>query len=795
MDILDINDNIESPLNLKVSFNGLLERYERLAKSNNPVEVENAKRVLAIAEANPILRDGFSELSILDEYETEIKEILRDTFDPLLTENEIKTASVPFHNVIFNASERFKSIIEAAGDDFELEIQNMPMDRMYIIACTVILMRCYGYNFNFKRPFFYEIPDAAGIKRFYKILYNADFIDIIPKASAPKLTEKDIEVLLDNFDDLDLWKAKFPPNSYDFKGFVISNIFDVTDDQSISNIKSSLIDINKRNDEVMADLHEAFSSLMGVKDIKVGFSMFNEETKSFERIKGEGVQSFVLNGKEMVGCDAAFCERSYKAIHSGSDFFSVSDVDLYYEMSKGKAPQYQILKEQGFKSAIIAPIANQNELLGILELVSYQPRALNSLNANKLIDIMPFILMAVERIKREEENLVEAIIQQECTSIHSSVHWRFAEEAKNFIHTVAETGEKPMFRKISFDNVYPLFGQIDVKGSSQARNTATQRDLNLQLSLAQDIVEKALEIKYLPIYEQTKFQIREYVVMLEKSFKVDSEHEISTFLREEVNPVLRLINKNVEILKDRIEDYFNRIDEDLEVVYFYRRHYDETIRMINNNMAAMLDDKQEEAQAMYPHYYERFKTDGVEHNMYIGESITKENSFSPILLYNLRLWQLQVMVEMENEYYQNQDQYPVALDVASMVLVFNQPLSIRFRQDEKRFDVDGTYNARYEVVKKRVDKAYIKGTTKRATVKGKLTIIYSQKEDELEYVRYIKFMQSKNMLDNDLEFLELEDLQGVTGLKALRVSILYHKDSEDKNFYTYQDLMDTIRHD
>jgi hypothetical protein len=25
--------------------------------------------------------------------------------------------------------------------------------------------------------------------------------------------------------------------------------------------------------------------------------------------------------------------------------------------------------------------------------------------------------------------------------------------------------------------------------------------------------------------------------------------------------------------------------------------------------------------------------------------------------------------------------------------------------DEKRFDVDGTYNARYEVVKKRIDKA------------------------------------------------------------------------------------------
>lgn len=793
---MDINNNIESPLTLKISFNKLLERYEELAKSKNPIEVENARRVLKIAERHPILREGFSELSILDKLSAEIQEILRDTFDPLLTLNEIKTASVPFHNLIFNSSQRFKNIVAAAGEGFDLKMKNMPEDKTYIIACTVILMRCYNYNFNFKRPFFYEIPDASGIMRYYKILYNADFIDIVPKAEAPKLTDKDIEVLLDNFDNLDLWKEKFPPNSYDFKGFVICNIFDVTDDQSISNIKSSLIDISDRqNEEIMRDLRYAFSSLMSVKDIKVGFLVYNKEKDTFEQAHGDGIPSFMLKGKETVGCKDSFCGQSYQKLLTKGDYYSISDVDLFSEMAEGKAPQYEILKRQNIKSAIFAPIANEHELLGVLELVSSQPRALNSLNANKLIDIMPFILMAVERTKREEENLIEAIIQQECTSIHSSVHWKFREEAQAFINAEFQTGEKPVFRKIAFDNVFPLFGQIDVQGSSMARNAATQRDMNLQLTLAKDIIDQAIDIENLPIYEQIKFQIDTYLSVLEHHFKVDSEHEITTFLSEEVNPVLKLIQKNINALKDGVQDYFNRIDEDLEVVYFYRRHHDQTIKMINDNMASMLDEKQMEAQHMYPHYFERYKTDGVEHNMYIGESITKENSFSPIYLYNLRLWQLQVMVEMENEYYQKQNEYPVALDVASMVLVFNQPLSIRFRQDEKRFDVDGTYNARYEVVKKRVDKAFIKGTTKRATVKGKLTVIYSQKEDENEYVRYIKFLQAKKMLHDDLEFLELEDLQGVTGLKALRVSILYHTSKEDKNFYTYQDLMDTIKQD
>ena len=206
----------------------------------------------------------------------------------------------------------------------------------------------------------------------------------------------------------------------------------------------------------------------------------------------------------------------------------------------------------------------------------------------------------------------------------------------------------------------------------------------------------------------------------------------------------------------------------------------------------MLDEKQVDAQQMYPHFFERYKTDGVEHNMYIGEAITKEDSFDNIYLYNLRLWQLQVMCEMENEFYNNQHEYPMSLDVTSMILVFNQPLSIRFRMDEKRFDVDGTYNARYEVVKKRVDKAFVKGTTDRITHKGKITIVYSQKEDEQEYMRYVKFLQSKHVLGDEVEILELEDLQSVTGLRAIRASILY-TDKEDQKFYTYDDLMATLK--
>lgn len=788
----DLNDNLESPFKLLVSFNKLLKHYEALAESDDEFIAAKARRVLRTADAFPILRDGFSDVSILKERETEIGIILQDSFSPVLSKNEIKTASVPFHDLIFNSSERFKSIINEAGSDFELKIKNMPEDDRYIIACTIILVFCYGFDMNFKRPFYYEIPNAKGIMQFYKILYNADFTEIVPTKNAPKITQNDVDELLDNFDNIELWKEKFPKDSYTFKGFVISNIFNVTDDQSISNIKTTLIGEDKRqSDGFMNDFHEIFRSLLGLKDIKVGFSIYNEEEDIFERVYGAEMNSFLLNDLESNSCSGTLCCMSYQTLLKDKKFYSVSDVDKSYNLSKGKAPQFKTLSDQNIKSAILAPIANDKGLMGILEIVSEKPKVLNSINANKLNDVMPFIVTAVERSKNEEKNLIEAIIQTECTSIHSSVHWRFEKEARNFIKEQLK-GNEPNFNKIAFENIYPLYGQIDIKGSSEARNSATGQDLTIQLNAIKAIIEKAFQLENLPIHEQFLYQINNYLEGLEDNFQVDSEQQISAFIKHDIDPVLYHL-KAIDIFKDEVQSYFDSIDDKVEVLYHHRKNYDDTIALINKEMASLLDKKQAEAQAMYPHYFERFKTDGVEHNMYIGESITKEDSFNPIYLYNLRLWQLQVMVEMENAFYLMQSDFPVSLDVASMILVFNQPLSISFRMDEKQFDVDGTYNARYEIVKKRVDKAHIKGTTERVTQKGKISIVYSQKQDEIEYLRYIKFLQSKKYLDNDIEIVELEDLQAVTGLKAIRVSVLYHKENNNKDFYTYDDLMKEIK--
>jgi len=134
---------------------------------------------------------------------------------------------------------------------------------------------------------------------------------------------------------------------------------------------------------------------------------------------------------------------------------------------------------------------------------------------------------------------------------------------------------------------------------------------------------------------------------------------------------------------------------------------------------------------------------------------------------------LVVMCEMENEFKAMQKDLHMPFEIASLILVYNTPLSVHFRMDEKRFDVEGAYNARYEIIKKRVDKAHIKGTNERITQPGRIAIIYSQEQDVREYSKYLNFLTAKGHLKKGFEDLELEDLQGVTGLRALRAEVSF----------------------
>ena len=178
-----------------------------------------------------------------------------------------------------------------------------------------------------------------------------------------------------------------------------------------------------------------------------------------------------------------------------------------------------------------------------------------------------------------------------------------------------------------------------------------------------------------------------------------------------------------------------------------------------------------EIQQAYPSYFEKFRTDGVEYDIYIGQSIAPEKPFNDIYLKNLRLMQLTSMAAIAKYSNALLPQLAKPVETKQLIFIHSQPKDIKFRKDEKRFDVEGSYNIRYHIVKKRIDKVNIKNTKTRLTQPGKIALVYFSQKEADEYIGYIRYLQEQNILTNDLEELDLEELQGVSGLKALRVGV------------------------
>jgi hypothetical protein len=268
-------------------------------------------------------------------------------------------------------------------------------------------------------------------------------------------------------------------------------------------------------------------------------------------------------------------------------------------------------------------------------------------------------------------------------------------------------------------------------------------------------------------FAEEVLQLENFIADLSSAFKASTELLVLNYLNNRVHSRLKQLADTD--FSAEINNYFREIDKDAGGFHNYRRKYGLTVALINEKLAGMLDQRQSEAQALFPHYYERFKTDGVEHNLYIGPSIAPHLKFHIQRLYDLRLWQFQVLCEMGIAQHDLQPSLPYPLAVTTLILVYNAPIAIRFKMDEKHFDVDGSYNARFETVKKRIDKAHIIDTNERITQEGKITIVYSNDADKQEYEQYIALLQAQHLLEDQVEDFEVEDLQGVSGLKALRV--------------------------
>jgi hypothetical protein len=756
---------MDLPFINRFSLAKLLDEIEILQKSEDKFMAAYAKSLLEEVNRFPALKDGIDSPAGIEEHMEPIRKVLRFVFPDALTHNEIKAVVMPFSFETFHASARFQEIIKAAGPGFKIQLKEMDESNKFIVACLTILNQYYGYPVEVNTPFLVDIPNKAlDITKTYRIAFNADFMEIEPTKKSIPITKADYYELMNNFNDVSVWKEKFPKNSWVFKGMGIANLMDVTTDQSLAGITSNLL---TKTEQSWENLRHNIRKLLNINDLEGSFVGF--EDNCFVEPPHAIECSFMLNHDGTVHNEDLLCEFSRNQLLMMREPLAIPNVDEFHKMAHSRMSTN--LKAKKIKSYLLIPMLYQDNLLGFLEFASKKKHQLNASSVTKLKPILPMLSMAVNRFKEEEKNQIEAIIQQKYTTIHPSVKWKFEEIAKKYL--VKELDKQPShLDDIVFQEVYPLYGQLDIRQSSTKRNEAVKSDLLYQLGEVLNVLNDALKESPLPIYEELIFRVQQYEQEIKNGVLAGSEQKVLNLMEEDVFPLFDHLKRQNSTISESIERFYGLLDKELRMIYRDRKAFDNSITTTNQLLANLLDNKQEEAQSMFPHYFERYKTDGIEYNIYVGQSLLKTATFDPVYLRNLRLWQLLVTCEMERAFKAMHKELSSPLEIASLILVYSSALSVHFRMDEKRFDVNGAYNARYEIVKKRVDKACVKGTTERITQPGHIAVIYSGEQDALEYQRYFKYMISKNYLLNEpIEELEVEDLQGITGLKALRVAI------------------------
>ena len=729
------------------------------------------------AREAPELTEVIDDLSIIEKNHALVDLMMTALFPPAFWEQEYGAALFPFQLRAFYATPPFRrSLMNADGTlqgranflQAHSVAQTLAAARL-LLAYELILERTYGIDLGGDVPVIFTTADpATGLDQHFRLQFDWRFVQVELVGPKPPLPDAVRQRLQTGLIDGDLLCELLPPERFVLRGFMIVKAVDVTDQEVLSSLKRDLID----KDSIVSNSH--FQGLQAKLRM-----FFRRPDLGLGLAAVEGDRVLVLNDASRHEQACIFADSAH---HTTSEFAGslyeravVQNRPLVIDdllACSDRTPIEEELIRNGIRNFICAPLHYQDKVIGTLELVSARVGDLNATHLPKLQEVLPLFSMAVQRSVEELNSRIQTVINEQCTAIHPTVEWRFRKAVLNSFDRQrgAATGVTEL-EPIVFEGVYPLYGLADIRGSSTQRGQAIQADLLTQLRLAKAVIQTAIEARSLPALDELEYRIDKRTAQIESTLNSSDEIGIIAFLRVEVESLLDHLGTFGPGVRDRIAAYRSGLDARLGTVYNRRRLFEESVTGIAESISSYLDVEEQAAQGMFPHYFEKQKTDGVDYQVYVGAGLLEDGRVDPLCLKNLRLWQLMVTCGIAVRTHQLRDQLPIPLETTHLILVQHAPLSIRFRFDEKRFDVDGAYDIRYEIVKKRIDKAVVQGTTERVTQPGKVAIVYSQPGEALEYRAYIEYLHSLGYLTGTVENLELGELQGVQGLRALRVQV------------------------
>jgi hypothetical protein len=706
---------------------------------------------------------------------TDVLQMVYATTSPILEEEHLHywALAMPVSPIVFYSTDAFFNTIADTNTgkikfNFAYSNDGQLQRRHQESYYSLILRRCYNIDSLFQQEIIYPFEgEPNGLIRYFKISFDDRFIEVKCKDDLPPFPLE-----MNNHDPdhmFDILQKQIPLELFCFQGMTLMTVSEVSVQYAVENIKNLLTNASTFTIEHTPLVINSLKTLVRSKDIEFGlFPLLMLNNKHIFN-HDDCINSLLLKTFEEKGTGrTAYRFFDEKYLHDPK-------LVLFKEIPSADSGSYvhvNILKTEQIQSYALIPIYYNTVLCGVLEMYSWQGGVITEDVLPKVEPALPFIAQIFQKNINDFDRKIEAVIKKHFTAVQPAVQWKFNEAAWHYIRRKQLDPTKKHLDPIVFEQVYPLYGAIDVRNSTAERNRALLKDLKVEFELLREVLNELKSRSGFGLIDEKIFQCNKWLEKINEPGEFTEENNVNAFLDNEIAPFLIDIttwNGSYAAIVNRYFDAVNELDGSANA---HRRQLEQSMKTVIDGVNDYMEMMKDEMQQAYPCYFEKFRTDGVEYDVYIGQSIAPEKPFKEIYLNNLRLMQLASMAALAKYTHSLIEQLVRPIETTQLIFINAHPIDIKFRIDEKRFDVEGAYNIRYHIVKKRIDKVYIKNTRERLTIPNKIALVYFNQKEADEYAGYIHYLQGKGVLMNDLEYLELEQLQGISGLKAMRVGVV-----------------------
>ncbi|MEM6831939.1 MAG: hypothetical protein AAF551_15620, partial [Bacteroidota bacterium] len=406
------------------------------------------------------------------------QELVSILFPSLFFDGQLGFVAKPFTKEFFYLTPAVQEIF--ASDEWEVKISGHlvkgKMGSPAIEAGRLILDIFHGYKFESNS---YQIMTfrhrETMLERHFKVNVILDFIKATPLKEVKELDAAQVHELFNEWDNEQFWLEHFPPEDFVFEGLVIGYIQDVTEVEVLSNMKEMMISDKDADleepDSTREELTSLIRSYLGWPDVSFG-SLLNRDFKYAKLFSWS-----ILGGIDELAPftrDDFYQSSTYGKVLNSGDVVIIGDLQ---QMEQPTEIESRLIKK-GYRSLLLSPQKDKNGyILGIMELASDQAYRFNKQTLTKLSEIISLFSVGTNRWIQEMDNHINFFIQKQFTYIHPSVEWKFQEVSQKFLFASLENGQKPTLETIVFKEVYPLYGQADIVGSSKIRNRSIEADM------------------------------------------------------------------------------------------------------------------------------------------------------------------------------------------------------------------------------------------------------------------------------------------------------------------------------